>query len=482
MNPKKGTAVIIGGSIAGLFAARVLSEHYDEVIITDRDDLPDAPANRAGTPQSYHPHRILERGKMILDELFPGYTDDLLQHGAYPRESKIASITNEYGCLEMPDENNIGCSRALLEYVIRRKVQGLSNVRCCTRLDAKGLIFDPIENAVTGIQFRDRSSENHSVVQLQADLVVDASGRNSKLTGWLQTLGFVVPEAERLHVSLGYSTRHYKIPPHLTDRWSVILNEGDPSREIGTAVFSPIENDVAEMVLYRAGGEPYPTSDGNLYEREAAELFGATIGNLLQELEPLSDPRGYRVEICTRQHYEQMERWPSGLLVLGDAFCNFDPIFGQGMTVAAIQAETLSMCLIEHVEDQNLEIGFEQSVLRKIQSAIEPAWWLSTVADLRWPGVKYEGPHSVKGIALAQKIFDLCLEQAYGNQNMEVFGHYMMVTGLASSPHDLFNAEWIEKLIAMDESGESRRWMNQLLEDEGKSLQQIVEQIIPSFN
>lgn len=482
MNPKKGTAVIIGGSIAGLFAARVLSEHYEEVIITDRDELPSAPKNRAGTPQSYHPHRILERGKMILDDLFPGYTDDLLQHGAYPRAGKIASLTNEYGCLEMPDEDNVGCSRALLEYVIRRKVQNLSNVQCWTPIDAKGLIFDPNINAVTGVQLWDRSSEKNSIIQLQADLVVDASGRNSKLAGWLETLGFTVPEAERLHVSLGYSTRHYKIPPHITDRWSVILNEGDPSREIGTAVFSPIENDVAEVVLYRAGGEPYPTTNGNLYERKAAELFGETIGNLLQELEPLADPRGFRVEMCTRQHYEQMEQWPSGLLVLGDAFCNFDPIFGQGMTVAAIQAETLNKCLSERVDGLFPEIGFERSVLRKIQTAIEPAWWLSTVADLRWPGVKYEGPHSAKGFSFAHKIFDICMEQAYGQQNMTVFEQYMMVTGLINSPYDLFNTEQIETIIAMDESGDSRRWMDQILIDEDKSLQQMLEEIIPSFD
>lgn len=482
MAPEKRTAIIIGGSIAGLFAARILSEYYEEVIIAERDHFPDCPENRAGTPQAYHPHRLLERGKLIIDELFPGYAEELLLHGAYPRENKLVSLSNWHGRLEMPDENNTGCSRALFEWVIRRKVQNLSNVRFHSRLDAKGLLFCQEKNTVTGVQFRDRGGDRDTTIQMQAHLVVDTSGRTSKLPYWLQMLGHDIPKPEKLHVSLGYSTRHYKIPSHLRNKWSVILNEGDPSRKIGTAVFGPIENHKAEMVLYRAGGESYPATDGVLYQQEAKEMFGSAIGSLLQELEPLSEPRGYRVDVCIRQHYELMDQWPSGLLVLGDAFCNFDPIFGQGMTVAAIQAETLNACLSDYSKGQVPEIGFERSVLKRIQSAIEPAWWLSVGADLRWLGVKYEGPHSMKGFTFAQNLFDLCMKLAYTQNNFEVFGQYMGVTGLLSPPEDLFNSDTIEALAAMDESGEGRGWIDQCIEDEEKPLQQILEQIIPSFN
>ena len=178
-------------------------------------------------------------------------------------------------------------------------------------------------------------------------------------------------------ISLGYSTRHYKVPEDIHAAWSTIVNEGDPSRGIGTAVFNPIENQIAEVVLYRAGGDSYPTTNHQLYDQEAQNLFGATIGDLFQRLEPVSNPRGYRIEECLRQHFEQMEDWPSGLLVLGDALCDFDPIFGQGMTVAAIQADTLDQCLQSMQNGALPEEGFERFALLKIQSAMEPAWWLS---------------------------------------------------------------------------------------------------------
>ncbi|GAA0839857.1 FAD-dependent monooxygenase [Bifidobacterium pullorum subsp. gallinarum] len=480
MNPK-GKALILGGGIAGLFAANVLSTYYKEVFITDRDEFPEEPGHRAGTPQAYHPHRFLERGKIIVEQWFPGITEELLQLGAHSRALKSVKLTNRYGTLEMLDEPNAGCSRALLEWTIRHRVRNLPNITFLPKLAAQGLLHDKERNAVTGAVFRDKSKKESVPLHIHADIVVDASGRSSKLADWLQNLGYTVPQAEKLHVSLGYSTRHYRAPDGIRDKWSTILNEGDSSLGIGTAVFNPIENQIAEIVLYRAGGSFYPTTETDLYHREAQDLFGPAIGDLLQQLEPISSPRGYRIDECVRQHFEQMEDWPSGLLVLGDAFCSFDPIFGQGMTVAAIQAETLDQCLRSDENPLQLQQGFERSALQKIQSAIEPAWWLSAVADLRWPGVRYEGLLSAKGFAFAQSLFDMCQEQAYGRKDMAVFGQYMMVTGLLASPNDLFNAEYIQALVDGDSTGKGNTWLNQVLAAEGRPLEELLEEIIPSF-
>ncbi|CAM3592602.1 MULTISPECIES: NAD(P)/FAD-dependent oxidoreductase [Paenibacillus] len=278
----KGKALILGGGIAGLFTATVLSKHYEEVIITDRDEFPSRPENRAGTPQAYHPHRFLARGKMIVERWFPGITEELLQQGAHPRGMKSVKMTNRYGTLEIPDEPNAGCSRSLFEWTLRNRVIQMPNVTLLPKLAAQELLHDADRNAVTGVVFRDKSVRESTLVQMNANLVVDASGRGSKLADWLQKLGYAVPEAEKLHVSLGYSTRHYKVPEEIQAVWSTILNDGDPSLGIGTAVFNPIENQIAEVVLYRAGGASYPTTDPQLYDQEAQNLFGATIGDLLQ--------------------------------------------------------------------------------------------------------------------------------------------------------------------------------------------------------
>lgn len=478
----KGKALILGGGMAGLFAATVLSKHYEEVIITDRDEFPAGPETRAGTPQAYHPHRFLERGKMIVERWFPGITEELVQHGAHPRAHKSVKMTNRFGTLEMPDEPNAGCSRSLLEWTLRSRVAKLPNVTLLPKMTAQQLLFDADQNTVTGVVFRDRSVKEPALLHMNADIVVDASGRGSKLSDWLQNLGYATPEAERLHISLGYSTRHYKVPKDIHAMWSTIVNEGDPSRGIGTAVFNPIENQIAEVVLYRAGGDSYPTTNHQLYDQEAQNLFGATIGDLLQQLEPVSNPRGYRIEECLRQHFEQMEDWPSGLLVLGDAFCSFDPIFGQGMTVAAIQADTLDQCLQSMQNGVLLEEGFERFALRQIQSAIEPAWWLSAAADLRWPGVTYEGHLSAQGFSFAQRLFDICQELAYAHNDMAVFEQYMMVTGLFASPQDLFNAEYITALMNADPSGKGKAWLHQILQETNLPLEELLARIIPVFN
>ncbi|OME91395.1 MULTISPECIES: NAD(P)/FAD-dependent oxidoreductase [Paenibacillus] len=478
----KGKALILGGGIAGLFTATVLSKHYDEVIVTDRDEFPAGPKNRAGTPQAYHPHRFLERGKMIVERWFPGITEELLQQGAHSRGLKSVKMTTRYGTLELPDEPNAGCSRPLLEWTLRSRVAKLPNVTLLPKLTAQQLLFDADKNAVTGVVFRDRSVKEPALLHMNADIVVDASGRGSKLADWLQNLGYAIPKAERLRISLGYSTRLYRVAEEIQAVWSTILNEGDPSLGIGTAVFNPIENQIAEVVLYRAGGASYPTTDHQLYDQEAQNLFGATIGDLLQQLEPVSSPRGYRIEECVRQHFEQMKDWPSGLLVLGDAFCSFDPIFGQGMTVAAIQADTLDQCLQSMQNGVLFEEGFERFALLKIQSAMEPAWWLSAATDLRWPGVTYEGHLSAQGFSFAQSLFDICQELAYGHNDMAVFEQYMMVTGLFASPQDLFNAEYITSLVNADPSGKGKAWLHQVLQETNLPLEELLARIIPVFN
>lgn len=476
---KEGKAVIMGGSMAGLFAARVLSDLYEEVVIVDRDEFPEEPVNRAGTPQANHPHRLLQRGKVLLEELFPGYNDDLLRNGAFSREGKTVHFTNQYGTLEMPEtEKDMGFSRALFEWVIRQRVAGLANVRLLPRHEVTGLQSNADPTSVTGIYVKERGKTGEGEV-LAADLVVDASGRSSKIVHWLEALGYEVPEAERLKVSLGYSTRHYKLPAHHADRWSVIFVDGIPGKQIGTGVLGTIENQIAEVSLYSAGGAYYPTTDADQYGQEAAKLLNPLLAEVLKELEPIDNPRGYRVAECFRHHFEQMESWPSGLFVMGDAFCNFDPIYGQGMTVAAIEAELLGACL----QEQRLQPkrNFELDVFAQMQKAIEPAWWLSAVADLRWSGVEYSGPASREGIAFAQQFFNLYLGQAIGKGHGHLLEKYYDVTGMMISLRELMNADTIASVLAADDTGVGLRLKSEYFggDDNGQSWEKKLEQMIP---
>lgn len=478
--PQWGKAVVIGGSIAGLFTARVLSDHYEEVLIVDKDEFPEKSEDRLGTPQGFHPHRFTQRGKMITERLFPGYEDDLVALGAPSSLNKIVHQMNQYGTIAMNyPRNDIKFSRATLEWVIRQRVNKLPNVSLLPKHGVIGLITASDHTAVTGIQIRERG-QSGQVKTLAADLVVDASGRSSKLAEWLADMGYDVPKPDILKAALGYSTRRYKVPAsagHITDKWDVINLAAQPANGTSAGVFSFIENNVAELLIYRPGG-CYPPADAAEYEQAVAQLPSPVIAEILQELEPITAPKSFRVPELYRNRYEKMQRWPSGLLVLGDAFCIYDPIFGQGMTVAAMQAEALAISLKDRKNDPMPD--FEQGMLQKFQGIIEPAWWLNCATDLQWEGVEYVSSEPLKGISFGRKYMDLYLRYATMERNFKLYGLYWAVNTLSCSPREILNPQVVTAVHTA--SNEGRQQLAQLLQQSGKPLEQILDEILPDFS
>ncbi|MEH7589165.1 FAD-dependent oxidoreductase [Priestia megaterium] len=481
---KEEKAIVIGGGIAGLLTARILSDHYEEVIIVERDELPKEPSTRSGTPQAFHPHRVLPRGSMIMERFFPGYIEDLLEQGAHPTQNEKISLFTPYGSLKMfPPEKNASSSRALLEWTFRQRVQKISNVRFLSKQEVTGLQTSADHKQVTGVHIKERSEQKQERT-MTADLVVDTSGRSSKLIKWLESMGLEVPEPERLKVSLGYSTRYYRVPPHIKEKRGSIISEAQPARGIGTGMLGFMEDNIAQTLLFSAGGAHYPSTNPEEYEKELHELATPMLAEVVKELEPIGVPRGYRTPESVRQHFEQMEDWPSGLLVVGDAFCSFDPIHGQGMTVAAIEAEMLDICLRE--QHHTSELNFERKVLKRMQEAIEPAWWLSSVADLRWKGVEHVGAKPLKGVSFAQKYFDLYVKQAVKLANEEnnpgMFQQYFMMNALVLSPREIINPRMLNMLLMGDGSREEMQLLAELGNVAEQQIQERLDELIPSFS
>ncbi|MED4956110.1 FAD-dependent monooxygenase [Paenibacillus macerans] len=475
------TAIVIGGSIAGLFTARVLSEFYEQVLIVDKDEFPAQPADRLGTPQGFHPHRFTMRGKAITERFFPGYEDDLLALGAPSSFNKTVHQMNQYGSIVMQyPRNDVKFSRAALEWVIRQRVNKLSNVRFLPKHDALGLVTTPDHTAVTGIQVRDRGQSGQTKT-LTADLVVDASGRSSKLAAWLEGLGYDVPKPDILKANLGYSTRRYQVPSranHLTEKWDVINIAAQPVNGTSAGVFSFIENNVAELLLYHPGGQ-FPPASAEEYERAVAQLPSPLIAGILQELEPITAPKSFRVPELYRNRYEKMHLWPSGLLVLGDAFCIYDPIFGQGMTVATMEAEALYSGLAG--QKNTPQPDFEQSMLQNFQDVIEPAWWLNCATDLQWEGIEYTASFEpLKGISFGRKYMDLHLKYATEEQNFKLYGLYWAVNTLSLSPREMLNPHIVTAVLSASEEG--RQLLDELLRQNGGALEQTLDEILPSFS
>lgn len=477
-------AIVIGGGIAGLLTARVLSDYYREVMIVERDELPEEPSSRPGTPQAFHPHRVLPRGGMIMERFFPGYVDDLLAQGAHSTFNEKMNLFTSYGAIATSfNEKNASSSRALLEWTFRQRVQQIANIRFLSGQEVTGLQTSADRKQVTGVHIKARSEQKEERT-MAADLVVDTSGRSSKLIKWLEAMGLKVPEPERLIVHLGYSTRYYRVPPHIKAKWGGVVSEAQPAKGIGTGMLGYIEDNMAQTLLFSAGGAHYPSTDPEEYEKEMHSLAGPLLAEVVQELEPIGAPRGYRTPESVRQHFEQMEDWPSGLLAAGDAFCNFDPIHGQGMTVAAIEAEMLDLCLSEqrHTPQPN----FERKVLQRMQEAIEPAWWLSSVADLRWKGVAHVGAEPLKGVSFAQKYFDLYVKRAVKLANEEhnpsMFLQYFMMNALVLSPREIINPRMLGMLLTGDGSLEEKQLLAELGEVEEQHVQERLDELIPSFS
>ncbi len=485
MQDKK--ALVVGGGIAGLLAARVLSEHYDDVLIVERDGWPEQPGTRPGTPQSFHLHQILPRGEMILERFFPGFEADLRALGAAPVQGIGVHMVTRYGTLAFPGDGKGGItySRALLEWALRKRVQAISNVRFLLHHEVTGLETSADHTHITGVHIRPRGQLEQQTT-LSADLVVEASGRSSKLPSWLSALGYTLAEDERVTANIGYSTRYYKVPSDKRATISVILVEGDPATGHSTGgVLKRIENDTWAVCLASIGGQ-YPPTDAQGFEEGFSHLISPLLADTLRGAEPLTEPRGFRLPACVRHHYEQMERWPSGLLVLGDAFCYFDPVYGQGMTLAAIEAETIATCLGE----QRSQPGFEHDVLQQMQEAIYPAWWRSAIEDLLWPGVTHSGPEALKHLPLLHRYFDLCLKQS--TRQLEqlqqkgefnpLFFKYFLMNWLFISPREVINADMLAALLERETPSTRQAMLAELFQGyDHQPIKTLLDEIVPSF-
>ena len=486
----KKQALVIGAGMAGLLAERVLSDYYENVLVVERDTFPEKPEPRGGTPQAFHVHRILPRGKMILEGFFPGYVDELITAGGYQVQGKLARIVNPNGMntFNQP-EKDASCSRALLEWEVRQRVQALPNVRILSNKEVLGLQVAPASDRISGIYLRERGQlDEHTAIS--ADLVVDASGRSSKLSQWLQDLEYVMPAEAHVKANIGYSTRYYKASPEIMEAVGTLVVDELPLEGKSGVGIIPIENDTLWVTLFSTGGR-YPSTEPQGFEQEIAQLnrLGGELAAALKECEPLTPPHGYRVPVCVRHHYEQMERWPAGLLAVGDAFCHFDPIYGQGMTVAAIEAETLAVSL--QAQRQNPQPDFERRTLQRMQDAISPAWWLSAISDLRNPQVTYEGGDEPQDVALIHRYLDLyyIYAQEHPVANELVMSSpqptlikFILLNGLSFPPMAIFNAPTFSLLLDAEAASEGPHVLHDLVEKYQLSPAEILEKIVPAFS
>ncbi|HVB09858.1 MAG TPA: tryptophan 7-halogenase, partial [Bacillota bacterium] len=331
----------------------------------ERDHLPDGLTARTGTPQAEHTHALLDRGKQILEGLFPGFFADMATYGVLPLDTAGDARWFHRGSWKMRFPSGYAgypMSRRLLEWKVRRRVGAIAGVRIVDDSGAAGLITE--DGRVAGVRL-------HNGQALPADLVIDASGRGSLLPEWLETIGFPPPELTKIRVDLGYATRLYRRPEGPRD-WAIALCSG--GARAGYVV--PIEGGLWSVTLVGYFGDHPPVEDPDFLDF-ARSLPIPDIHAALQAAEPLGPAVRYRFMAYRWHRYERLHRFPAGLVAMGDSVCSFNPAFGQGMTTAAVEATVLQQWLLSG--------GTTSTFQRRVAAVVRDVWLMATAEDFRFP-------------------------------------------------------------------------------------------------
>ena len=372
-------AVVIGGSMAGLLAARVLADHYQRVTLIERDVFPGVGENRKGVPHGRHVHGLHPRGREILDELFPGFTDKVAAAGGV-RCDALADLRYQVWGHQFV-QTPIGlpalfASRPFLEGSVRELVRALAQVTVLDGHSVAGLTATADRRRITGVRV-DGPGGTSDVIA--ADLVVDASGRGSRTGLWLTDLGYQPPAEERIEIGVGYSTRSYRLRPDAVEGDALILTAGTPANP-RTGVLAATEGGKHMVTLAGICGD-HPPTDPAEFDEFAASLPFPDISMALKDAESLDDTVTFRFPASVRRRYERLRDFPVGLIAIGDAVCSFNPIYGQGMTVAAMEAMTLRRVLEAGTIDQ------PRRYFKAIARTINNPWDIAVGGDLAFPAV-----------------------------------------------------------------------------------------------
>lgn len=374
-------AVVVGGSLAGLLAAHVLAGHADRVTVVERDRFPDDGGARPGVPQGRHPHVLLQGGQSAMESLLPGFLTELREAGA-PRVGMPTDMVlwqNGRWFRRVPTSTYIYTgSRAQLEGLVRRRVLANPAISVVEGADVVGLTGDAAR--VRGVLVRDRSGDSRAEPRaLTADLVVDASGGGTKAAQWLAGIGAARPHEETIDTGLAYASRVYRGPAGVLDGDTVGYYVYPGTDQVHGGGALPLEDGTHLVIVSGLRGDEPPTDDDE-FETYTKRLAHPLLDRWMADAEPLSPPFGYRRTANVRRRYD-LPGHPAGFLATGDALCAFNPIYGQGMAVAAMSAVALRDALADPRRTPTT-----RRVQRALLGASRLAWDISAGADRKMPG------------------------------------------------------------------------------------------------
>ncbi|MDI3284212.1 hypothetical protein [Polyangium sp. 15x6] len=429
-------AVVIGASMGGLCAARALAKHFDEVVVLDRDEIPETPDDRRGVPQARHYHTMLGLGQRTLEGWFPGLGAALLEDGAVLVNHGRDGYAFVGGAPRIRCESSFDiptCSRALLEHHVRRRVASLPGVSIRPRTTAVGL--SKRGGRIVGVKVEDGSL-------VEADLIVDATGRASRAVRWLPELGFETPDAEEVTVDVGYASRVVRRVEDARRDFRLAMVGTDPPQRLGVA--SPMEGPRWIVTLVGYHGD-HPPADEQGFLDFARSLPSPVIADVISESESLGDIVFHRVPSSQWRRVDRMKNTPDGFLLFGDSICSLNPVYGQGMTSAVLQSEALAATL---GRVPATDAAFVQAFYRRAAKPIAMLWQMATGGDLTLPQTK--GLKGTSGSNFATKLLGAYMRRVMGaGQVSEMVARTTLeITHLLRSPAGLVSPGMVWEVLA----------------------------------
>lgn len=436
-------AVVIGGSITGLLSAKVLADHFEEVIVIEKDTPESKPAERIGVPQSPQPHILLTQGYRILESFVPTLKNELLAAGAVPvdwGQDFESFIFGDWSAnTDQPTElESFSCTRPLLESIIRKHIEQISNVHRLSAYRVEALLGSSTK--VTGVRCR-KSKEKTKEKTIQADLVVDASGRSTNALEWFEAIGAAVPERELIDAHLGYATQRYHIPNDWDEDWKVLLIAHQPPDVNSLGYLARVENN--ELIATLGGySQEYPPLDQAGFLAFAQQLPNSKFYEVVSHLYPTSEIKAYRSTANRLYHYEQLETMPNGFIAIGDSVCALCPAYGQGLTTSAMSVLTLRNWLIEKVSwsQPGDSLAFQKRLTKQIKSA----WAAATTNDVGFLQTEASS-HSSLGVRLLNGYMRKLLTKTHTDSELALA--VAKVTHMVDSPTTLLHPKLLYKAL-----------------------------------
>lgn len=438
-------AIVIGYSFAGKLAARVLADVFQEVVVFEKDSKPTKPEPRKGIPQSHHPHVLLKRGEALLESLFPNFVDDLLKSGSVEFDFIKDIYWVHHGRLKTREGDGfrqLSQSRPLLEWVLQTRLEDYPNIKVEYETKVEALVWSDKENRVNGVLENEKADDATSVIE--AELIVDATGAAALFEQAFKQKGIPLPKKEEIEIGLSYTSQRIKWQGDEKRHFQAHILYPDPPRSERGGILYPLENREWMATLISYGRDPAPT-DPDGFKEFARSLAEPHLYEILTESEFLSNARTYSFPMQLRRRLDQLKFLPPGLIVMGDAWCRFDPVFGQGMTAASLQAYELKM-MMQLFPSEIGSSSFVKRLYKRFFKRLSPLWLMVISEDFSYSGTKGKRP---LGLSLLQTY--MAGIYALTEHDPSVYQQFSRVLHLLDSPFTLFKPpilmKWIKNKI-----------------------------------